>query len=726
MATDITDQKRASAGQTTVAVVGNPNTGKTTLFNALTGLSQRVGNFPGVTVERKIGQLTLPQVGAVNLLDLPGTYSLSAQSPDEVIAVEALMGILEGERDIQAVLVVLDASNLRRNLYIVSQLLELDLPLVLALNMSDVAKARGIVIDADALTARLGVPVIPVQANKRLGLNDLKDALSRALDKGMAPARSGALPQFLWAEVDLVARKYAGASAGLVLRALIDDRRAGASAVLKRFGDGFAADIRALRVRVKARGTLASWESESRYQWIDEVLDGALRDPEPLRKTRSDRLDRVLTHPLGGILGFAAVMALVFQAIFFWATPLMDGIDALFGTLGDWISGYLPDGALQSMVVDGAIAGVGGVVIFLPQICILFLFIGLLEDCGYMARAALLMDRLLTPCGLSGKSFIPLLSSFACAIPGVMATRTIDDSKDRIATMLVAPLMSCSARLPVYAIFIGAFIPDQTIWGGFGLQGLALFALYCVGVVVAIPVAWILKKTLLKGQPAPFVLEMPSYKIPDVGTVGMRVYQSARHFLERAGTLILAATIVMWALAYFPRSETIAAHYEAERVRLAGAPQEVLADLHAREAGAMLEQSFLGRMGHAIEPVVKPLGWDWRIGMAALASFPAREVIVAVLGTIYSLGEVDEESTSLRDALRSATWSDGRKVFNIPVALSIMVFFALCAQCVSTLAVIQRETGRWRWPVLTFAYMTLLAYIGAFVTYQLGVAIGWG
>ena len=724
MATDIAAQKRVSAERVTIAVVGNPNTGKTTLFNALTGLSQRVGNFPGVTVERKIGQLILPQVGAVDLLDLPGTYSLSARSPDEVIAVEALMGILEGERDLQAVLVVLDASNLRRNLYIVSQLLELNLPLVVALNMSDVAKARGIVIDADILTARLGVPVISVQANKRAGIDELKDALSRVLDKGLTPARSGALPHALWAEVELLARKYEGASAGLVLRGLIDEQGAFATAVLKRFGDGFASDIRALHARVEGE-VLANRESESRYRWIDEVLDGALRDPEPLRKTRSDRLDRVLTHPLGGLLSFAAVMALVFQAIFSWAAPLMDAIDALFGTLGDWVSKYLPEGALQSMVVDGVIAGVGGVVIFLPQICILFLFIGLLEDCGYMARAAMLMDRLLTPCGLSGKSFIPLLSSFACAIPGVMATRTIDDPKDRIATMLVAPLMSCSARLPVYAIFIGAFIPDRTLWGGFGLQGLVLLALYCVGIVVAIPVAWIIKKTLLKGQPAPFVLELPSYKMPDAGTVGMRVYQSARHFLERAGTLILAATIVMWALAYFPRSETIAAHYEAERTRLADAPQEVLADLHASEAGAMLEQSFLGRMGHAIEPIVEPLGWDWRIGMAALASFPAREVIVAVLGTIYSLGEVDEESASLRDALRSATWADGRKVFNIPVALSIMVFFALCAQCVSTLAVIQRETGRWRWPVLTFAYMTLLAYIGAFVTYQFGMAWGW-
>ncbi len=726
MAMDIADRERPYVGRATVAVVGNPNTGKTTLFNALTGLSQRVGNFPGVTVERKVGQLTLPDIGAIDLLDLPGTYSLSAKSPDELIAVEVMMGLLKSESTIQAVLVVLDASNLRRSLYIVSQLLEIDLPLVVALNMLDVAKARGIVIDAPALSEHLGVPVIPIQANKRVGLDELKEVLSRVVEKGMVPSRKSVLPQSWWVEAEQLARKYEGVSTGLTLRVLVDNQNAFASHVVERFGDDFAADLHALRAQVNVDDALANREIELRYRWIDEVLDDVLRDPEPLRVTRSDRLDRFLTHPIWGSLSFAVIMAFVFQSIFSWAVPLMDSIDVLFGVIGGWVSGYLPEGALQSMVVDGVIAGVGGVVIFLPQICILFLFIAILEDCGYMARAALLMDRLLTPCGLSGKSFIPLLSSFACAIPGVMATRTINDPKDRIATMLVAPLMSCSARLPVYAIFIGAFIPNQNVWGGIGLQGLTLFALYCVGIFVAIPVAWILKKTLLRGQPTPFLLELPSYKIPDVGTVGMRIYQSGRHFLERAGTLILAATIVMWALAYFPRSETITAHYESERERLVGAPEEVLDGLRAKEAGEMLRQSFLGRMGHAIEPVVEPLGWDWRIGMAALASFPAREVIVAVLGTIYSLGEVDEESASLRGALRSATWSDGRKVFNIPVALSIMVFFALCAQCVSTLAVIQRETGAWRWPVLTFVYMTVLAYIGAFVTYRLGMALGWG
>lgn len=337
------------------------------------------------------------------------------------------------------------------------------------------------------------------------------------------------------------------------------------------------------------------------------------------------------------------------------------------------------------------------------------------------------MDRLLTRCGLSGKSFIPMLSSFACAVPGVMATRTIEDRKDRIATMLVAPLMSCSARLPVYTIFIAAFIPNKT-WAGFGLQGITLFAMYGVGIVIAVPVAWFVKKTLLKGETTPFILELPSYKIPDMRTVVMRVYQSAAHFLERAGTLILAATIVMWALAYFPRPEALLNQQEQARIVLQnqGATQEALDALDGRLAGELIAQSYLGTMGKAIEPIVRPLGWDWRIGMATLASFPAREVIVAVLGTIYSLGEVDEDSASLREALQQAVWSDGNRVFSIPVALSVMVFFALCAQCVSTLAVIQRETQSWRWPVITFVYMTGLAYIGAFFTYQAGMLLGWG
>ncbi len=711
-----------------VALVGNPNTGKTTLFNALTGLSQRVGNFPGVTVERKVGRMILGENITAELIDLPGAYSLSPQSPDEAIAVDVLLGLWEQEEPINAILAVLDASNLKRNLYLVSQLLDMELPLVVALNMSDVARSRGIIIDEQALGDRLGVPVISIQANKREGLNRLKTALLHEMKKNKGSDALMALPESWREPVREMVNRYRDISPALVVRIVTDPGGGIFARTQKLLGAEFGQDIGLLRARFQSDMPVGDIEIAHRYGWIEQIIDGVLQDPDPLRETESDRIDKVLTHRVWGTLIFAAIMGFIFESIFTWSAPIMDLIDAAFASLGNWALAQMPKGALQSLIVDGLIAGVGGVVIFLPQICILFLFIAILEDCGYMARAALLMDRLLTQCGLSGKSFIPMLSSFACAVPGVMATRTIDDRKDRIATMLVAPLMSCSARLPVYAIFIAAFIPDTTTFLGFGLQGVTLFCMYGLGIVVAVPVAWLLKKTLLKGETTPFILELPSYKFPDVRTVLMCIYQNAYHFLKRAGTLILAATVVMWGLAYFPRSEEAIVQYEQQREMLvqAGAEEGVLEAFDARVSGDLISNSYLGYMGKTIEPLVKPLGWDWRIGMATLASFPAREVIVAALGTIYSLGRVDESSQSLQEALQQAVGPDGRRVFSIPVALSIMVFFALCAQCVSTLAVIQRETGTWAWPLLTFGYMTALAYFGAFATYRIGMALGWG
>ena len=499
-------------------------------------------------------------------------------------------------------------------------------------------------------------------------------------------------------------------------------------------GDDFRGKLEEARGRFHAASGLSALESEVRYSWIRRVLAQCVSQPEDLQKTPSDRIDAVLTHRVWGTppvrcyygRGLPGYLCLGRSA---------DGLGLTICSPccpAGWAAGFRT-GPLKSLVQDGVIAGVGGVVIFLPQIAILFFFIAILEDCGYMARAALLMDRVLTKCGLSGQSFIPMLSSFACAVPGIMATRTIEGRRNRLVTILVAPLMSCSARLPVYTILIGAFIPAKSILGEWvGLQGLTLFAMYSVGVAVAVPVAWVLRKTLLKGETSPFILEFPSYKVPDKRTVGLRVYQSSRAFLVRAGSIILAATIVMWALAYFPRSEDTIAKYErhrqAARASLSDEDLQVaVADLDARMAAELLNESFLGRAGQWIEPAVRPLGWDWRIGMATLASFPAREVIVATLGTIYSLGgDADESSEDLRSALRRATWGDGRPVFNVPVALSVMVFFALCAQCASTLAVIRRETQSWRWTILTFVYMTLLAYVAALVTYQGTMALGWG
>jgi ferrous iron transport protein B len=722
----------------TLAVVGNPNTGKTTLFNALTGLSQEIGNYPGVTVDRKIGKLQL-NTETVELLDLPGSYSLAAHSPDEMIVADVLMGRQAGIAPVAGVLAVLDASNLNRNLYLVSQVAEVGLPMVIALNMSDVATSRGIQIDHQALAKRLGVAVVPTCAVRKEGLEELRNAIDDLLERpaSAVPHSAPDLPPELEESTRQLSThttlRDRGVSLGRVeaLRTLVDAGGHTEMRLLERTGDGFAAELQ--RLRQAAGNELSASESEARYAWIADTLVGCGPLDQTLLSRRSDHVDRILTHRFLGILTFIVVNVIVFEAIYSWSAPIMDGIDLVFGSLGVWVGSSISEGALHSLIVDGLIAGVGGVLIFLPQIAILFFFISLLSDCGYMARAAFLTDRLLARCGLSGKSFIPLLSSFACAIPGVMATRTIEDKRDRFTTMMVAPLMSCSARLPVYVIFIGAFIPDRPLLGGLiGLQGLTLLGMYSVGAIVAIPVAFILKKTLLKGEPPPFLMELPSYKWPIPGAVFLRVYQSSKAFVVRAGSIILATTVVMWALAYFPRSEEVRSQFGQQRVEasatLSGESlQLALGKLEAREAAEQLRRSYLGQAGRLAEPLVRPLGWDWRIAMATLASFPAREVIVSVLGTIYSLGgDQDETSDDLRFAIRNSTNDQGHPVYSIPVALSIMVFFALCAQCISTLAVIQRETRSWRWPIFTFSYMTVLAYVGALVTYQITNALGWG
>jgi ferrous iron transport protein B len=737
-------QTGAAQATSRVALIGNPNTGKTTLFNVLTGMSQRVGNYPGVTVERKSGIVDLPDGRRAELFDLPGTYSLAAASPDEMIAVDVVLNDEESSR-VDVVLAIVDAGNLRRNLYLVSQILESRRPVVIALNMTDVAVARGIHIDATRLSDRLGVPVIPVSAQRRQGINELRDALADVLaavpdDPFQGPALA-TLSDGLQAQVQRLVR-LTGSNGSLppgvhalapaeALRALVDEDGAAEERLVAERGGEMARLLAEMRVAVGASVSLSALESEARYSWIQQILEGTVELTEELSVSRSDQVDRVLTHKLAGLVFFVGISAMLFQGIYSWSAPLMDVIEGSFGALGNAVSGTLPEGALRSMIVDGIIAGVGGVLVFLPQIALLFLLISILEDCGYMARAALLMDRLLGNLGLSGRSFIPLLSSFACAVPGVMAARTISDRRDRIVTILVAPLMSCSARLPVYVLFIAAFIPDRTVLGGWiGLQGLTLLAMYSVGAIIAVPIALLLRLTILRGTSSPFLMELPAYNWPTPRTVLLRVYGSCRAFIVRAGSVILAATIVMWALAYFPRSEVISETFANERVLVQALPPieqvDELERLDRAEAAAHLEASLLGRAGHFVQPVFDPLGWDWRIGMATLASFPAREIVISALGTIYSLsGDHDENSGDMRRGLQAAVHADGTPVFTVPVALSVMVFFALCAQCMSTLAVIQRETQSWTWAAFSFTYMTVLAYGVAFGVYRLGGWLGW-
>ncbi|MEX2139586.1 MAG: ferrous iron transport protein B [Pirellulales bacterium] len=737
----------------TVALIGNPNTGKSTLFTALAGVRQRTGNYPGVTVEKKIGQV---QIGSqrLSLVDLPGTYSLAPRSPDEMVAVDVLLGRrgvgAAGPPD--AVLCIVDASNLERNLYLVSQVLALGLPTVVALNMIDIARDRGLRIDVARLSERLGVPVVEVQANERRGVAELKQALMKTVESPAATIATPFPPAFN-REVEALSPSVVDSTGSPLPRYLLERLLLDTSGYLEREvptqqNGHLPNTLRDARARLAAAGLpVPAVEAVARYDWVARMLDGVVTRPRERAKTWTDAIDRVLTNRWWGTLAFAALMLAMFSAIFVVADVPMTWIDAVFSAVGNWIEAALPEGALRSLLTDGLVAGVGSVVVFLPQILILFLFIAILEDCGYMARAAYLMDKLMVRVGLSGKSFIPLLSSFACAIPGVMATRVIENRRDRLTTILVAPLMSCSARLPVYVLLIGAFIPERVYLGGWvRLQGLTLFSMYLIGIVTAVVVALVLKRTLLRGATPPFVMELPPYKIPGLTIVLHRMLDRGWAFVRRAGTLIVAVAIVVWAMLYYPQNREaveqslaerqVALEAEFGRANLTSARHaEIESQLSAyrdeaqREKLALGEaqrQSLLGRMGQTIEPAVRPLGWDWRIGSAVLASFPAREVVLGTLGVIYNLGEVeiDEEEgqTQLQAQLQSAKWDgSGAAVFNVPVALSLMVFFALCAQCAATLAVIKRETNSWRWPVFTFVYMTTLAYLAALATYQVGM-----
>lgn len=719
-----------------VALVGNPNTGKTTLFNALAGMRQRVGNYPGVTVETKKGRFRHGEQ-MFELIDLPGTYSLAPRSPDEMLAVDLVLGHQPGEPRPDVILSIVDASNLERNLYLTTQLLELGVPVVVALNMIDIAQSRGRPVDAERLRKQLGLRVVPIQANKRRGLEELKQALALAAQEGPPPRRP-AFPKAFEEEVTTIKARAGDASAArngwlpefLLRRLLLDVGGYVESRLAERCGPGIREEVAAARQRLAAAGCpVPAIEPRTRYAWIREATTGCVQRADQRPVTWTDRLDRVLTHKVWGTAVFLALMFIVFQSIFTWATPLMDVINAGKDALADALRGLMAPGPLSSLLIDGVLEGVGGVLVFLPQIVILFGFIAILEDCGYMARAAFLMDKIMARCGLSGKSFIPLLSSFACAIPGVMAARVIEDRRDRLATILVAPLMSCSARLPVYVLLTAAFIPTDT-WLGLALPGLVLFAMYLIGIIVAPLVALVLKRTLLRGDTPVFLMELPPYKWPAPALVLHRMYDRGKAFVRRAGTLILASMIVVWALLYFPYTDAEGHTYDDRIAELKERLEEqedpaLEEEMHQLE-GEWKRQSILGRMGRWIEPVVEPLGWDWRIGMAAIASFPAREVVVGTLGIIYNVGdEADEESDSLHEQLQQATWDAGsaragQPVFTVPVALSLMVFFALCCQCASTLAVIKRETNSWRWPVFTFVYMTVLAYVGALLTYQIG------
>jgi ferrous iron transport protein B len=794
----------------TVALAGNPNSGKTTIFNALTGLRQKVANYPGVTVEKKTGRCKLPGKNGkdgtrwINIIDLPGTYSLISRSPDELIAMEVLRGLRGDTPAPDVVIVVVDASNLQRNLYLVSQLIELGRPLVVALNMMDIAARRGLIIDPAALEKQLGIPVVPIIGHRRKGIDELKKALDRAsvapmpdwplpaamkqelltVGSGLAildtpgtdvgarhaspslPADAAPVPPRSWICREDDSIRHLDRYQALAERLLIGDVANDLSPLIKH--EPVRSLLSAANHRLHSLGLdPMQADIEAHYAWIEKVASSCTTaapanqlDYAP-KPTLTARVDAIFLHRIWGLLIFALIMGSLFVSIFWLATPIMEGIEAAIGWLSNITTSRMSDGPLKALLTDGIFAGVGAVIVFVPQIALLFLFLAVLEDSGYLARAAFLMDRLLAKVGLHGKSFIPLLSSFACAIPGIMATRTIEDRRDRMATIFIAPFMSCSARLPVYTLLIGTFFAAYSAW----IQAGIMLSLYALGILAAVFTAWIFKRTFLKGPPQTFILELPTYKVPQLSQITRQVWFNTSKFLTKAGTTIFCLSVILWAMTYYPRladSEHNAIQAEVLSAReflrdqasrtpheaFSGSPPFAKVPLHRRsvrgveiltagdqvfyapvgddkkiieqiEASEQLRNSTAGRIGHFIEPAIKPLGYDWKMGIGLVGAFAAREVFVSTMAITYGAGDTDNIE-SLSSAMRADHYADGRPVWTPLVAISLLVWFVLAMQCMSTLAIVRRETGGWKWPLFMLAYMNGLAYIVSLLIFQIG------
>ncbi|MFV8751193.1 ferrous iron transport protein B [Nannocystaceae bacterium ST9] len=683
-----------------IAVAGNPNVGKTSLFNLLTHSRYKVGNYPGITVETREGRLRVgddPEPG-ITLIDLPGTYSLTPTAEDEAVAFRALTGA-DGQARPDAVLLVLDASNLARNLYLSLQVLELGLPCVVALNMVDLAEQAGVPVDVAKLGAALELPVVPTVARTGVGIEQAA-AMLRTLGS-LKPSARHAQASEEASELEARVAKDPARARWLLAAAEADALELTGASTSER--EALAAlGPATIRAAVHA-------QIEARYAEVDRLLAGVITTTSEARieapaMVLSAKIDRVLTHRVLGPLVFLLVMALVFQSLFSWADPLIGLIEAGIGWLADATRSALGEGAFTDLLTEGVIAGVGNVVVFVPQIALLFLFVGLLEDSGYMARAAFIVDRLMAKVGLNGKAFVPLLSGYACAIPAIMGTRTISGLKDRLVTILMIPFMSCSARLPVYTLVIGAlFAANERVFGPFTQGGLILLGMYLLSTFGALTMGAIYKRTLLRSPTPPLVLELPPYRLPRVRDTARHVWDRTADFLRHAGTIILAVTVVLWGLLSYPKVD----------------PETLPAGETA------IEHSIAGKLGKAIEPVLTPIGQDWRIGIGLIGSFAAREVLVSTLGLVYGIeGDVDEDDAPLREVIREAKTPEGAPRYGKASGLALMVFFVFACQCMSTLAVVKRETASWRWPVFMLVSMTVIAYVSALLTFWLAKAFG--
>ncbi|MGE0867029.1 MAG: ferrous iron transport protein B [Kofleriaceae bacterium] len=703
-----------------LVLAGNPNVGKTTLFNALTGSSAKVSNYPGITVEKRVGHLALAGGVIASLEDLPGTYSLHARSAEEQIALDAIVGV--GGRRPDAVVVCIDSTQVARSAYLLLQLQELGVRCVVALTMVDEAGASA--PDARALAALVGCEVVPVIARTRSGLNELIAAIDRTLGTEPRAIWRWKMSSALRGHVDAV--KTALPASWRATGTQADDALAlwAVTSIESSAGDDDdELDVPAqLRAAVNARTIDRASDDEAvlaRWRWLDREIPRLLaRHPD---RSRTRRIDRLLLHRVGGFATFIGIMTVMFMALFWGADPMIDAIDQTFAAAGKALRDLLGDGVFTDFMVDGVIGGVGSVLVFLPQILMLFLFLGFLEDCGYLARVAYLMDRIMRSMNLHGRAFVPMLSGFACAVPAILATRTMERRRDRILTMLVVPLMTCSARLPVYTLVIGALIPGSRL-----TQALLMVGMYLFSVMTALIAAWALSKTVkpLKAKRLPFLIELPPYRLPRLPDVLRMMWGKSSVFLREAGTVILACSIALWALLYFPRELPPGAPSYSALIDRA-TDEHVRSDLEAERQAALLANSYGGLLGHAIEPAIAPLGFDWKIGVGIVGAFAAREVFVSTLGIVYSVSDADEQSEPLRETLREATKPDGSAAYTPLVGLSLMIFFALACQCMSTLAVVRRETASWRWPAFLFVYMTTLAWVVSFCVYQGGRLLGF-
>lgn len=696
-----------------IALVGNPNTGKSTLFNLLTGLNQKIGNFPGITVDKKTGYCKLSGNQQAEIIDLPGTYSLYPKSKDESIVFQVLADKNNSSHP-DIVILVVDATNLRRNLLLYTQVADLGLPVILVLNMTDMAKKEGIDIDVDKLSERLGIQVVAISARNNSGLSALKEAIRNTT--AIATQTEGADMHVLAPEaIDLVKSHIKTDNDYLALQLLHQHLPLNIFSV---------ADHEVFEQIKKDHhfesSKLQAAETISRYRYLGTVLSGVVKDTGAARKfIFSDKLDAVLTHRIWGFTIFIAILFFIFNSIFSWSSYPMELIEYSFVWLTEFGHQHLPAGMLTDLLLDGVVAGLGGVVIFIPQIAILFAFISILEDTGYMSRVTFMMDKIMRKFGLSGKSVVPMIGSLACAVPSIMSARNIESWKDRIITIMVAPLVSCSARLPVYTLLISLVVPEKMIWGFINLQGLTLMGMYLISIFAAVIVAFIMKFIIKAKEKSYFIMELPVYRMPRWSNVLYTMYEKSKTFVLEAGKVIIAISIILWVLATFGPSDKFEAIDKKYAAIEAQKDSLQISTLERDRSAEKLENSYAGILGHLIEPAIKPLGFDWKIGIALITSFAAREAFVGTMATIYSVDN-DGEVATIRNKMRGARNPEtGLPVFTFATAFSLMLFYAFAMQCMSTVAVVYRETKSWKWPVIQLVYMTVMAYVASLIAYQL-------